>query len=200
MDLMQNLDAIDQGRIDDVVTSSPSVSGTRPAPLVSSSLSTTQRRAWSAIESVWTYLHSRLEAELHRECGMTAFEYELLELLSQEGAPTPMSSVAHRVNSSLSRLSHVVRRLEERGWVRRRTSPEDARVTLVSLTGKGAMRFADSVATYERMVNEYFLQHLNDPELEATTEICVRILRSLHGNHWLVEELEADGITGSPSA
>src|SRR4051794_6844222 len=42
-----------------------------------------------------------------------------------------------QVNASLSRLSHVVSKLERRGWVARRPSPTSRRVTLVSLTDEG---------------------------------------------------------------
>ena len=38
---------------------------------------------------------------------------------------------------SLSRLSHVARKLEARGWIHRRPSTEDARVTLAEMTDLG---------------------------------------------------------------
>ena len=48
-----------------------------------------------------------------------------------------MSELAARTNASLSRLSHVVSKLEKRGWLERCSSPQSRRVTLVSLTDGG---------------------------------------------------------------
>ena len=48
-----------------------------------------------------------------------------------------MSALAGSTNASLSRLSHVVTKLERRGWVSRMPSPASKRVTLVTLTDDG---------------------------------------------------------------
>ena len=48
-----------------------------------------------------------------------------------------MSLLADLVNASLSRLSHLVTRLESRGLVRREPDPEDGRFTNAILTDKG---------------------------------------------------------------
>ena len=48
-----------------------------------------------------------------------------------------MSSLAEVTNASLSRLSHLVQRLEVRGLVRRRPDPADGRFTNAILTEKG---------------------------------------------------------------
>mgnify|MGYP000954306380 CR=1 FL=1 len=43
-----------------------------------------------------------------------------------------MSDLAFMAKGSLSRLSHVVSRLEQRGYVSRRPSPDDGRTTLAT--------------------------------------------------------------------
>jgi DNA-binding MarR family transcriptional regulator len=48
-----------------------------------------------------------------------------------------MSSLAEVTNASLSRLSHLVKRLEQRGLVRREPDPTDGRFTNAILTDKG---------------------------------------------------------------
>jgi DNA-binding MarR family transcriptional regulator len=48
-----------------------------------------------------------------------------------------MSALATLAGSSLPRLSQVVARLEQRGWVRRTPDPADGRYTLAILTGQG---------------------------------------------------------------
>ena len=51
-----------------------------------------------------------------------------------------MSDLAILANGSLSRLSHVVTRLERRGWVRREACPGDGRYTNAVLTGMAGPR------------------------------------------------------------
>jgi DNA-binding MarR family transcriptional regulator len=51
-----------------------------------------------------------------------------------------MSSLADITNASLSRLSHLVKRLEERGLVRREPDPADGRFTNAILTDQGVGR------------------------------------------------------------
>ncbi|TFI47878.1 MarR family transcriptional regulator, partial [Micrococcus endophyticus] len=115
-------------------------------PYRRSLLTNEQRNAWAALSAACLGLVSQMESDLHRDAGLTPFEFHLLYVLGAEEASReaegtmPMSRAAQLVDSSLSRLSHVVRRIEERGWVERRPSAEDARVTLVSLTPEGRRR------------------------------------------------------------
>ena len=48
-----------------------------------------------------------------------------------------MSELAYLANGSLSRLSNVVKRFEQRGWVTRAPDPNDGRYTVASLTEAG---------------------------------------------------------------
>jgi DNA-binding MarR family transcriptional regulator len=51
-----------------------------------------------------------------------------------------MSELATLTNASLSRLSHLVKRLEYWGYVRRETDPTDGRFTNAILTKEGSSR------------------------------------------------------------
>ncbi|WP_345497157.1 MarR family winged helix-turn-helix transcriptional regulator [Nocardia callitridis] len=67
-----------------------------------------------------TRLPGALDTQLQRESGVTHFEYWVLTLLSEEpGHRLQMSELAQKANASLSRLSHVVSKLERMGWARR---------------------------------------------------------------------------------
>ena len=60
-----------------------------------------------------------LDTQLRRDAGLTHFEYFVLAMLSEAPERTlRMTSLAQRTNATLPRLSHVVRRLEDRGLVR----------------------------------------------------------------------------------
>ena len=82
-----------------------------------------------------------LDAQLRRDAGLTHFEYFVLAMLSEAPDRTlRMTALAQRTNATLPRLSHVVRRLEDRGLVERLPVPEDGRATNARLTAPAGTR------------------------------------------------------------
>ncbi len=101
-------------------------------------LNADERRAWLALLSINTMLPAALDTQLHAAGKVSLFDYNVLAMLSEaEGRFLPMSELAARTSSSLSRLSHVVTKLQKRGWLERRPHPRDARVTTAHLTDDG---------------------------------------------------------------
>ena len=96
-----------------------------------------ERQAWLALASALNRLPIALDAQLRRDAGISHFEYQVLALLSEApGRTLRMSALATLAEGSLPRLSQVVARLEQRGWVRRTPAPADGRV--VRLIGSGS--------------------------------------------------------------
>ncbi|MFD7072814.1 MarR family winged helix-turn-helix transcriptional regulator [Nocardioides sp. NPDC059952] len=94
--------------------------------------------AWLRLIAIVELLPGVLDSQLRRDAGLSHFEYFVLAMLSEaEDRTLRMTALAHRTNSTLARLSHVVRRLEERGLVERFPCPEDARATNARLTDAG---------------------------------------------------------------
>lgn len=101
-------------------------------------LDETEREAWLAFVGVILRLGPALDSQVQNDSGMTHFDYQVLAMLSEASEHRlPMSELAVRVNSSLSRLSHVVKKLESRGWVGRTPAPYSRRVTECTLTRAG---------------------------------------------------------------
>lgn len=101
-------------------------------------LSEEERQTWMRMVSFAILLPGAVEAQLKRDAGLSFFEYHVLAMLSEaENRTRLMSDLAFWTNSSLSRLSHVVTRLEKHGWVRREVSAEDRRATNAQLTDEG---------------------------------------------------------------
>ncbi|MFZ0045619.1 MAG: MarR family transcriptional regulator, partial [Streptosporangiaceae bacterium] len=108
------------------------------APQEARWLDTEESHAWRALVKTLARLPAALDAQLRRDAGISHFEYQVLALLSEAPDRTlRMSALAMWVGASLPRLSQVVARLEQRGWVRRTTDPADGRYTLAILTGQG---------------------------------------------------------------
>ena len=69
---------------------------------------------------------------------MSFLEYHVLARLSEDPEHTlRMSELAKLTDSSLSRLSHLMKRLELRGLVRREADPADGRFTNAIMTKVG---------------------------------------------------------------
>ena len=86
--------------------------------------------AWIRLVGVVELLPGVLDTQLRRDAGLSHFEYYVLAMLSESPQRTlRMTALAARTNATLPRLSHVVRRLEDRGLVERSACPQDARAT-----------------------------------------------------------------------
>jgi DNA-binding MarR family transcriptional regulator len=104
-----------------------------------------EREAWLSLAGVVTLLPAALDAQLQRDAGLSHFEYMVLAMLSERPSRTArMSELAALANGSLSRLSHVARRLEEQGYLTRTACAENRRATNAVLTDAG---YAKVVAT-----------------------------------------------------
>jgi DNA-binding MarR family transcriptional regulator len=101
-------------------------------------LSEDERAAWLRLIAVVELLPGVLDAQLRSDAGLTHFEYFVLAMLSEAPEHTlRMTALGQRTNATLSRLSHVVNRLEGRGLVERFPCPEDGRATNARLTPAG---------------------------------------------------------------
>jgi len=97
-----------------------------------------ERAAWLGLVRLMTKLPSALDAQLQRDAGLSFFAYSVLAMLSEQPDRTlRMSHLATLTTASLSRLSHVAKRLEARGLMRRALDPEDGRCTNAILTEAG---------------------------------------------------------------
>jgi len=116
-----------------------------------------ERAAWLRLIAVVELLPAALDAQLRRDSGLTHFEYFVLAMLSEAPDRTlRMTTLARRTNATLPRLSHVARRLEDRGLVERFPCPEDGRATNARLTAHGWQAVVAAapghVATVRRLV------------------------------------------------
>jgi len=97
-----------------------------------------ERDAWLRLVAVVELLPGVLDTQLRAEAGLTHFDYFVLAMLSDAPDRTlRMTTLAQRTNATLPRLSHVVRRLEDREMVNRAPCPEDGRATNAHLTEAG---------------------------------------------------------------
>ena len=94
--------------------------------------------SWLSVVRLMTWLPWSIDQQLRRDSNLGMVEYQVLAMLSASpGRIMRLSSLAEVTNASLSRLSHLFNRLEQRGLVRREPDPADGRFTNGILTEKG---------------------------------------------------------------
>jgi DNA-binding MarR family transcriptional regulator len=139
-----------------------------------------ESQAWRALASALVRLPAALDAQLRRDAGISHFEYQVLALLSEApGRTLRMSALATLVESSLPRLSQVVARLEQRGWVRRIPDPADGRYTLAILTDQGRAKVTEAAPGHVQEVRRLVFDPLTRAQSRQLREIGRRIMRAI---------------------
>jgi DNA-binding MarR family transcriptional regulator len=140
-------------------------------------LSEEQQAAWRPFVALLLRLPTALDAQLQKDAGITQFDYLVLSGLSEAPAHTlRMSELAATANSSLSRLSHVVSRLEAKGWVRREACPGDGRFINAVLTDEGWEKVKETAPGHVAAVRELLVGTLSEDELVRLGAISTKVL------------------------
>ena len=136
-----------------------------------------EQRAWLKLAGVMLELSPALDSQLQRDSDMTHFDYLCLAMLSEREERTlPMSDLAALTSASLSRLSHVVSKLERRGWVQRRPSPHSRRVTLVTMTEEGWRRLVEAAPGHVETVRSLVFEGVPPEDVAALERIAGHIV------------------------
>lgn len=136
--------------------------------------------AWVRLAAVLELLPNVLDSQLRRDAGLTHFEYYALAMLSESPRHTlRMTALAAQTNATLARLSHVVRRLEDRGLVVRFPCPEDARATNVRLTDDGWRTVVAAAPGHVATVRARVIDALTPDQVGQLAAIGDAVLRRL---------------------
>jgi len=135
-----------------------------------------ERAAWMELVRVLLTLPAALDTQLRRDCDLTQYEYTALGVLAEQPSRTiGMKSLASMTNGSLSRLSHVVKRLEAAGYVRREINSRDGRLTDAILTDAGFEKISAAAPAHVATVRALVFDHLTGKQIARLTDILARI-------------------------
>ncbi|GAB3122377.1 MarR family winged helix-turn-helix transcriptional regulator [Streptomyces calidiresistens] len=135
-----------------------------------------ERETWLELVGLFIRLPTALDAQLRRDAGLSHFEYQVLAGLSEAPDRTlRMSDLAVFADGSLSRLSHVVKRLEQRGWVRRTPDPCNGRYTLAVLTDAGMEKVVATAPGHVEEVRRLVFDPLTPARRRQLRDIGTRI-------------------------
>ena len=133
--------------------------------------------SWLSVVRLMTRLPWSIDQQLQRDSNLGIVEYEVLAMLFESpGRRMRMSSLAEITNASLSRLSHLVTRLEARGLVRREADPADGRFTNAILTDKGLQTLAEAAPGHVAHVRSLVIDVLSPEQLRRLGQAADRIM------------------------
>ena len=139
--------------------------------------------SWLKLAGVMLKLNPALDSQLQRDSDLTHFGYLCLAMLSEkDDRMLKMSDLAARVNASLSRLSHVITKLESRGFVERLPCADSRRVTMVRLTDKGYDWLVEAAPGHVETVRSLVYDGLSKDDVEDLRRIMGTILARLEGS------------------
>ena len=140
-------------------------------------LSDEEQAAWRPFVALLFRMPAALDAQLQKEAGISNYEYMVLSSLSEApGRTLRMSELAALASGSLSRLSHVVSRLESRGWVRREACPGDGRFINAVLTDEGWAKVVATAPGHVAAVRKLLVDVLSPEDLRTLGSISEHLL------------------------
>jgi len=140
-------------------------------------LSPDERAAWLSLVGVMVKLPAALDAQLQRDAGLSYIEYMVLAMLSEQpNRQLRMSELAASINSSLSRLSHVAKRLEVQGFIVRLPDAVDGRYTNAVLTDAGLAAVVASAPGHVAAVRSLVFDTLTAAQLSGLRDAGDRIM------------------------
>lgn len=143
-------------------------------------LAENEMAAWVRLASVLELLPGALDTQLRRDSELMHFEYFVLAMLSEAPKRTlRMSALAAQTNATAPRLSHVVKRLEDRGLVGRFPCPDDARATNAHLTAAGWRKVRDAAPGHVATVRHNVIDTLTAKQVGQLVNITEAILGRL---------------------
>lgn len=139
-----------------------------------------QTTAWAAFQRMRTRLTAQLNRELARETGLSEADFEILAALSAH-PDEPVRALALRcgLDWEKSRLSHQLRRMEQRGLVTRGNCAEDNRGAVVQITDAGRLLAEAARLVHEQAVHRYVCAVLTPEQLTALGDISNAVLAAL---------------------
>ncbi len=113
------------------------------------------------------------------------------------GHPTghmPAQELGALVQWEKSRLSHQVRRMQERGLIAREPNPADGRSAMICLLPAGRRAIQDAAPQHVLNVRRHFIDLFTPAELDTLAALHERVLR-----HLTEEPLPGQSAPGEPA-
>lgn len=122
-------------------------------------------------------LFNALDRRLRDESGLSRDDFDVLAAI-QRFPNVKMGALADELSFSPSRLSNVIQRMEDQGWVHRVASTDDKRAKTLTLSSSGEEALAEAWRPYADAIRELFLEHLTEQDRQALGDMFTRIRKA----------------------
>lgn len=139
-----------------------------------------EHRTWRSVLGMHAQLMAALAQALKSDSDMSITDYEVLAILSEapDGA-LRARELRNALQWEKSRLAHHLRRMEERGHVRRDLCDDDQRASVVSVTESGLAAIRAAAPVHVERVRELFFDALTPGQARAMREGAEAVLAGM---------------------
>ena len=139
-----------------------------------------EQRAWRGLLNMHAQLTLELGRQLQRDTDLSTADYGVLVHLSE--APDHelrAFELGDALQWEKSRLSHQLKRMEQRGLVERRACPTDARGAHVAITPVGLRTIEQAAPAHVEQIRLLFFDAITTDQVEQLATIAEAVLANL---------------------
>jgi DNA-binding MarR family transcriptional regulator len=143
-------------------------------------LTDAEMHTWRGYRRMRNLLDLQLTRDLGADSGLSDADYDVLTAVSEApGRRLRLGELAASIRWSVSRLSHQVSRMEQRGLVARGGAAEDGRGATVALTDAGWETVQAAAVHHVASVRRHFIDLLDEQDVAALGRIADKVLAHL---------------------
>lgn len=144
------------------------------------SLTAEERAVWRAYQRMSVSVFSRLNRELLQEARISLPDYEVLvTLMDSPERRLRAFELGAELQWEKSRLSHHLKRMENRGLVERMVCESDGRGLWVGLTAAGVASIGTATPIHDETVKRLLLDAMERPQQALLVELSEKVSASI---------------------
>lgn len=143
-------------------------------------LTPAEEETWRALQFMQMHVEAEMERDLSAMFDLSYQDYlVLVSLTDVPDGRLRLFQLSDVLGREKSRLSHHIRRMEERGLVERQQCDSDRRGCFIAVTEDGRARLREAAPTHLASVRRLFFDHLTSEQVRVVGASAQRVLAAL---------------------